>query len=169
MKDNYAPMSDLRGYLPDKKVRNIIEQGKNVRDKLIMKTLRATGGRVSEVVSKPHGITPEDLVPEENVIIMRTLKRKHKRRGLPAPPPERRVVIPSWLMLELVDFAKSTLPNSPIFPITRQRVFQIVREAGANAKVIKVGKKRIHPHHLRQRPDTQQSMGSQQEGCTLLR
>lgn len=104
---------------------------------------------MSEIVNKPYGITPEDLVPEENVIIMRTLKRKRKKKGVPLPPPERRVVVPSWLMHELVEFAKSTLPNSPIFPISRQRVFQIVREAGAKAGIVKVGKKKLHPHHLR--------------------
>jgi site-specific recombinase XerD len=36
-----------------------------------------------------------------------------------------------------------------LFPITRQRAFQIIREAGEQAGIQKVGDKKIHNHHLR--------------------
>ena len=151
MELNYAPMRDLRGYMKPNEVERVISSGGTERNRLIMEVLWVTGARVSEVVDRRWGMRPEDLVPEENTIILRTLKRKRKKSedAPPVLPPERRVVIPAWLMMKLVKFCENTPPKSRIFPISRQRVFQIVRDAGERAGVRVVGRKRIHPHHFR--------------------
>lgn len=145
----FSPMRDLRGYMKPHTAHKVIAAGKTTRDQLLMKILFIGGPRVSEEVDERWGIRPKDLVPDDNVIIFRTLKRRQKKKDSPTPPPERRVVIPSWLMKELADYCANTPADQRIFPITRQRVFQIVRAAGEEAGVLKVGKKRIHPHHFR--------------------
>lgn len=114
---------------------------------MLLKVLWVTGARVSEIVSHEYGLLPSDLVPDESAIILRTLKRSTKKN--PKPPPSRLVVIPKKVMDELIEFSKNTPPNSRIFPISRQWVFMVVRQAGKKAGVTKVGKKGIHPHHFR--------------------
>jgi len=151
LKFNYFPMRDLRGYMKPNEITKVISNGKTMRDCMLMNVLWTTGARISEVVGPNWGIRPTDLVPEENIIIFRTLKcRPKKLGGLPsAPPPERRVIVPAWLMNQLVKFCENTPAEMRIFPISRQRAFQIVRSAGEHAGIRMVGKKRIHPHHFR--------------------
>lgn len=100
------------------------------------------------MVSPEHGTTPRDLVRgPEDIIVMRTLKRI--RKDSRARPPERRVVIPRALMDSLKDFSKNTPPDSRIFPISRQRAFELVRRAARLAGIDRVGNKKMHPHVLR--------------------
>lgn len=146
---DYTPMRDLRGYMKPNQVARVIRGAQTERDRLLMEILWVTGARVSEVVDRQWGIKPSDLVPEENIIIFQTLKRSRGEADAPRPPPERMVIIPAWLMRRLIKYCKNTPAETRIFPITRVRVFQIVRAAGERARVTKVGRKKIHPHHFR--------------------
>lgn len=157
--ESRTPMKDLKGYLEPEQVRAIIDAAPSRRDKLLIETLWITGARISEIVGHKHGIRPQDLTVDgsENFIIMRTLKRTKKKkvkRGrkmvkITLPPPPRRVVVPRRLMNMLSAFCKNTLPDQRIFPISRQRAFEIIRRAGKLAGITRVGDKGLHPHHLR--------------------
>lgn len=157
--ESKTPIQDLKGYLKPEQVHAIIDAAPSRRDKLLIETLWFTGARISEVVGPKHGIRPQDLAVDgsENFIIMRTLKRtrkkKVKRKGktikIIPPPPSRRVAISRRLMSMLSDFCKNTLPDQRIFPISRQRAFEIVKRAGRLAGITRVGNKGLHPHHFR--------------------
>lgn len=149
MRPTGMPIKDLRGYLKPDEVQRIIEASPTPRDRLLIQTLWITGARISEVIDREHGIRPQDLVIDggENIIIMRTLKRSRKKN--PTPPPSRRVPIPKKLMDSLQAFCINTPAQMRIFPISRQRAFEIVRRAGKLAGITQVGEKRLHPHHLR--------------------
>lgn len=146
---DYTPMRDLRGYMKPNQVARVIRSAQTERDRLLMEVLLVTGARVSEVVDQQWGIKPSDLMPEDNIIIFQTLKRSRGEDDAPRPPPERRVIVPAWLMERLLKFSRNTPAETRIFPITRSRVYQIVRAAGERARVINVGRKRLHPHHFR--------------------
>lgn len=138
-----TPMKYLRGYLTSEEVKHIIACGKNDRDKLLMEVLWVTGARVSEIVDLQLGLKPNDIFKEENVIILRTLKRRMH------PPPERRVVIPDSTMAKLAERARDLRAYDRLFAICRSRVFRIVRESGTRAGITVVGDKPLHPHHFR--------------------
>ncbi len=148
-------MRDLRGYMTPEEITRVIGQGKTARDQLLMEVLWVTGARISEVVSKPWGLAKKNILVEENTLVLRTLKRRLKKvdkktgEVVSLAPPERRVVIPKQTVIKLADFTKNLQPDDYVFPITRQHAFEIVREAGTQAGVPKVGEKRIHPHHFR--------------------
>lgn len=146
---DYTPMRDTRGYMKPNQVARVIRGAQTERDRLLMEVLLVTGARVSEVVDRQWGIKPSDLVPEDNVIIFQTLKRSRGEADAPRPPPERRVIVPAWLMERLLKFSRNTPAETRIFPITRVRVYQIVEAAGERAGVTKVGRKKLHPHHFR--------------------
>lgn len=143
----YIPMRDLRGYISPNKIARVIRAGGTERDRLLMEVLWTTGARISEIVNWEWGICPEDLIPKENVVIIRTLKRRKK--DPPVPPPERRVPIPAWLMKKLLAFCANTPAQHRIFSMSRQWAFEIVRRAGKDSGVLKIGRKKIHPHHFR--------------------
>jgi integrase/recombinase XerD len=135
-----APMRDLRGYLTPEEVKRLIDHARNFRDLVILRLLWATGCRVSELLT----ITMEDISWRDEAIAIWTLKRKKQRRF-------QRLVSVDKRTLSIVKkyCQKNGIEKGPLFTITRRRVGQIVREAGRAAGINKVGRKRIHPHHLR--------------------
>jgi integrase/recombinase XerD len=135
----FVPMSDLKGYLEPEQVKRIIECATNLRDKALLQLMWATGARVSEILS----LKVSDLIWDENIVIIPTLKK--------GASPERRVSVNPKTMQLLSEYIQNyrLKKNDTLFPITRQRVFQIVREAGKRAGIDKVGEKPLHPHHLR--------------------
>lgn len=146
-------MKDLQGYISPRRVKQIIDSASSLRDRILVRLLWVTGCRVSElvgdkvkqngvVVKEFKGVQIEDVVWEENVIIMDTLKRKRY------PPPKRRVEVDDITMRMLKKYV-GTRKTGKLFGITRQRVFQIIRKLGQNARVGRVGNKGIHPHHFR--------------------
>jgi integrase/recombinase XerD len=132
-------MSDLKGYLEPEQVKKIIECAGNLRDKALLQLMWATGARVSEILS----LKVSDIIWDENVIIIPTLKRGASR--------ERRVLVNPKTIEVLKEYVdKFGLKRTDrLFSITRQRVFQIVRRAGKRAGIERVGEKKLHPHHFR--------------------
>lgn len=130
-------MKDIRGYLEPREVKKIMDHTKNPRDMLLIRLLWITGCRISELLN----LKVKDVVKKDNILIMDTLKRRR--------PVKRAVLIDDRTMGMLSDFIGKYNIRSRVFNITRQRAWQIVREAGKRAGVTKVGNKKLHPHHFR--------------------
>lgn len=135
-----SPMSDAKGYLNPGDIRTIISKAKNLRDRLLMRILWATGCRLNEMLM----LTVEDISWEESVLYMWTLKRKKKRRF-------QRIVPVDGITLKLIRKYMQVyrIRKGKLFDITDRRVQQIVYEAGALAGFPMVGSKKFHPHHFR--------------------
>ena len=147
------PIKDLRGFMTEEQVKELIAGTMNFRDKVFLRLLWVTGARVSEIVGdkswyKNRVYAPalvSDIDWEEGVIILNLLKRKKY------PPPKHRVPLDKITLQNLHDYIQQEklLPNSAIFKFTRQRALQIIREAGESVGIIRVGSKKLHNHHLR--------------------
>jgi integrase len=147
------PMKDLKGYLPTSKLKLLLKNAKTFRDYILLRLLIVTGARISEIVGdkswyKNRVYEParvEDINFEEGVIYLWLLKRKKY------PPSQHRVTLDKSTLQKLKQyiFQEKLKPKDALFPITRQRVFQIIRQTAKESGIEKVGRKKIHPHHLR--------------------
>lgn len=153
-KDNFGqPMKDLRGYLKETEVQKLIGHARSCRDKLLIRLLWVTGCRISELLGdkswyKHRVYEPakvEDIDFKEGVIYLSLLKRKTY------PPLKHRVSLDEITLQILRDYIQQEKlrDKDALFSITRQRAFQIIREAGEEAGIRKVGAKLLHNHHLR--------------------
>lgn len=124
-----------RYFTPDE-VRRIIDGVENLRDKLLLEVLWQTGGRVSEVLQ----LTPGAIDFNNDCVRLVTLKRRAlMERAIPAKP--------QFLgMLAKFVAANRLQENDRLFPITRFRAHQIVRQACAAAGI---GDERAHAHTFR--------------------
>ena len=151
-------MKDLRGYMTEDEVKKLIDSAIRFRDKVLFRLLWVTGARISEVVGDKswyktdkvqqrifEGLKVKDVLWQERVIILDTLKRKVY------PPPKRRVQIDFTTTKMLGEYViqENLKLEDKVFKITRVRAFQIIRETGEHAGIQKVGNKKIHGHHLR--------------------
>ena len=130
-------MKDLRNYLkPDEIERILDEAGKtgNERDYLLIRILWKTGLRVSELINlEPSWIDDEDKM-------ITVLGKGNKMRRTP---------IDRDTLRNLRRYIKDKdINNNKIFNMTRQRVFQIIKETAKKAEIEKP-EKPIHPHTLR--------------------
>ncbi len=135
-----SPMSDAKGYLNPEDIRVVISKAKNLRDRLLMRILWATGCRLNEMLM----LCVEDVSWSENLLYMWTLKRKKKRRY-------QRLVPVDEITLDLIrEYMRVyRVRKGRLFKITDRRVQQIVYEAGVLAGFPRVGSKKFHPHHFR--------------------
>lgn len=150
--EDFKVMNDLKGFLTPEEVRTVIigaDFGDRLRNKMLIKTLAYTGRRVSEVVGLKQGkeviggLRPCDIDVDHNQILWCIIKKKGgEKRWIPAPPE---------LIDNLVKYINISIikREDRIFPITRQRVFQIIRMAGFKCGINIVGSHKIHPHHFR--------------------
>ena len=154
-----SPMNDPRGYLTASQVWHIIDTARTARNKLLIMTLFMTGRRVSEIVGYKKqvfedgkwrvltdimgGLMPKDILPDRNAIVFTILKK--------GKPIERVIGVHSSLKATLNEYIRDNkIPDDRlVFPLTRQRVFQIVRDLGEKSGIPKVGNKGLHPHHFR--------------------
>ena len=154
-----TPMNDSRGYLTIPQVWKIIDAADSPRDRLLIMTLAMTGRRVSEVIGLRKqvkqdggwkysedvigGLKPEDILPDRNAIVFNILKKKN--------PVEKVIGVPSRLKESLLKYIKARRlqEDELVFPITRQRVHQIVKRMGRRSGIEMVGKKPLHVHHFR--------------------
>lgn len=135
-----SPMTDAKGYLKPEEVRKVISHARNMRDRLLMRILWATGCRLNEMLM----LTVDDIFWDDRTLYMWTLKRKKKRRYQRLVPVDE---ITLNLIREYMQVYR--IKEGRLFSITDRRVEQIVYEAGVNAGIPLVGSKMIHPHHFR--------------------
>ena len=131
-------MADKRGYLTREEVKAILSCTTSLRDLLILQILYRCGRRVSEVLS----LTYDKIIWKDKAIIFRILKKKNKEERIIPVDDETLKLLKQYTEEEGIRYGL-------IFHITRQQVFNIIREAGKYAGIEYVGSKRIHPHHLR--------------------
>ena len=115
----------LPKYLKDEEVKNLLDRCEGRRDRIIIEIILLTGLRVSEVL----GITPEDIDFRNRTI------RTHGKGSR-----DRTVYPPRELLFDLRDYIadKSIERQNRIFALTRQRVFEIIKDLSGRS-----------PHKLR--------------------
>ncbi len=105
------------------------------RDRLILRVLWETGVRVSELTS----LTSESVDFTGEALRVVTLKRRGHTRAIPVRPG-----LLGDLARHIAVFGIAS--GVPLFPVTRQRVHQIVQRAASRAGL---PPDRAHPHTLR--------------------
>lgn len=122
-------------YLLSEDVNKAIEGTEKQRDRLILNMLWHTGLRVSELIS----IRLFDISFDAHTLTTKTLKRKNHIRVIPINPELETKI----LLYAAEDGIKK---DDPIFPITRRRVYDIVKksliQSGIDPAI-------SHPHTLR--------------------
>lgn len=154
-------MADLQGYLTLQQIDRLLNSIENPRDKVLIRLMSRTGRRVTEVVGRKAyihrnatqnieveypevpGIRPMDINWDEGLIAFPIIKKKNPMRKL--KPVDEKTLI----MLHDYITSKGVKDDERIFPITRYRVFQIMRKYCKAAAINFVGVKLPHPHHLR--------------------
>ena len=115
----------LPKYLKDEEVKNLLDRCEGRRDRIIIDLILLTGVRVSEVLE----ITPDDIDFRNRTIRIHG-KGSHDRTVYP----------PRTLLYDLRDYIadKSIEQQNRIFGLTRQRVFEIIKDLSGRS-----------PHKLR--------------------
>jgi len=115
----------LPKYLKDEEVKSLLDRCEGRRDRIIIELILLTGLRVSEVL----GITPDDIDFRNRTI------RIHGKGSR-----DRTVYPPRELLYDLRDYIadKSIERQNRIFGLTRQRVFEIIKNLSGRS-----------PHKLR--------------------
>lgn len=126
---------ELPKYLTRDEVVRLIEAAQRPRDRLLLRVLWETGVRVSELIS----LTPQSIDFTGETLQVVTLKRRGHVRAIPVRP---------GLLGELArQIAGAGIrEGARLFPVTRQRVHQIVRRAALRAGT---PTDRAHAHVLR--------------------
>jgi len=138
-------MKDLKGYLTEDQVNRIISKTSNLRDKLILQIMYRCGRRVSEVLM----MTKDDILWDENKIIFNILKRKRPLKEMKPVDNETMDLLKEYVESPSIKNLKKNMVDDRLFPISRQYVFKLIRKLGKQSGIEYVGKKRLHPHHLR--------------------
>ena len=133
-------MSDVRGYLRPEEIKTLIDSTRNLRDRMILWLLWATGCRLMELLM----LTVEDISLSDRVLYLWTLKRREQRRY-------QRIVLVDDATIDLITKYMKTysITTGALIRISKRRVRQIVYETGVAAGIPRVGAKKIHPHHFR--------------------
>ena len=154
MRVDARAMKDLRGFMTIGQIRQMIDSCDNLRDKVLIQMLFATGMRVSELVKPTKGsnqvlgLRVDNVLWGENALIIRHAKRKEN-------PPRRINVDPGTLQLLREYLEKRPGKSDYVIPIGRQMAYNIVRESAERVGIMEVGdplvSKRRHPspHKLR--------------------
>lgn len=127
--------AELLKYLTKDEVGRLLAACGRTRDRLILRVMWETGVRVSELLA----LSPASIDFAAEALHVVTLKRRAHVRTVPIRP------------ALLGDLARhiaggGVAADARLFPITRQRVFQIMRRAAGAAEL---PLDRAHPHTLR--------------------
>ncbi len=123
-------------YLSPQDILLIISKTKNPRDHLLLSFLWETGCRVSETLA----VTPADVHPDQNVVVIHHLKsQRRNQNGVPLPvaPVEnfRSVLITPDMTDAMAKFIKAVRcpKNATVFKIGRRQADEVVKQAAAAA------------------------------------
>ena len=125
-------------------VRQLIAACLSERDQLLVHLAWETGGRISELL----GVTRRDLDLKNRQVRLRTLKKPKDRRRRPVEQ-FRWIPIHDGLAADFGDYLTRAPAGDRLFPISRVRAFEIVREAAERAGLEVAGGRHISPHILR--------------------
>ena len=124
-------MENLRNYLKPNEVENLLDNAEKFRDYLLIRLLWKTGIRVSELIN----IEIDWIDFEEKML---TIFGKGSKW--------RRTPIDRESLMHLKRYIKDNeIGKERIFNITRNRVFQIIRDISKKSGI----ERNIHPHTLR--------------------
>lgn len=123
----------LPSVLTREEVEKMFSSLERVRDILILKTLYFTGLRVNELIQ----LRKEDINFKEKVIRIRAETTKTRQEAMQP--------IPKKLIDALENWCKNFKEEEILFPITKQRVWQLVKRAAKKAGI----NKNVHPHTFR--------------------
>jgi integrase/recombinase XerD len=138
-------MKDLKGYLTEEQVNKLINAATNLRDRLILQIMYRCGRRVSEVLM----MIKDDILWDENKIIFNILKRKRPVKEMKPVDQETMELLKAYVDNPIITNLKKKMVDERLFPVSRQYVFKLIRKLGKQSGIEHVGKKRLHPHHLR--------------------
>ncbi len=124
--------ADLPKYLTKEEVGRLLAACSRARDRLILRVMWETGLRVSELLA----LTPASIDFAAEALQVATLKRRDHVRAIPIRP-----ALLGDLARHLA--GRGIAADMRLFPITRQRVHQIVRRAARTAGLS------AHPHTMR--------------------
>jgi len=134
-------MKDPKGFITIDAVKRMFKLAKerSIRDYTLLNTLYRSGRRVSEVLE----LKASDINVENTTVLWTILKRrKPTKRWLEVTPELLKILENYTDILDVVGEDK-------LFPISRQRVFQLVRWYGEKTDSLYIGESKIHPHHFR--------------------
>ena len=139
-------MSDPKGYLSEDQVNKLLDATENLRDRLLLQIMYRCGRRVSEVLL----LKKEDILWDDRMIIFTILKRKRPIKEL-KPIDEGTMRLLDLYVNDNIEMRglRKKMSGDILFPVTRQYVFKLIRKLGDKAGITRVGKTKIHPHHLR--------------------
>lgn len=135
-------MKDPKGFLTIDQIRRLLDMAlkTNVRDYMLLLTMFKTGRRVSEALLLKRG----DIDFENKRIVFTVLKRRIPiKRWFEV---DREVIVALKKYCEVYRIIEA---DDILFPITRQRVFQLFRKYCKAVNIEWIGEKKPHPHHLR--------------------
>jgi integrase/recombinase XerD len=139
-------MLDPKGYLTEEQVNTIINAATNLRDRLLLQMIYRCGRRVSEVLM----VKEEDILWDDRRIIFNILKRKKPVKELKPVDDETFELLREYVKVkDSIKGLKKRPENGVLFPVSRQYVFKLIRKLGKKVGIERVGRKGLHPHHLR--------------------
>jgi len=127
---------DIPSYLTFDEVNLMLESCKNRRDHLLLNILWQTGCRIGEALSLRR--TDIDLYGSCIRVITEKKGKKNK-------PPHRIISTGSNLLSELLAYILDYHIEDKLFPFTRQRAWQIIKQTAKQAGITK----RVFPHVFR--------------------
>ncbi len=153
-------MKDLQGYFKSGERRALYNSCETVRDKVLIRLLWKTGRRVGELLQlKVSDINFQDkhilwhIEKKTKTKTVNGIKIKDENNKLIKEKYDKTTIKPlDNFTLDLLKYyieSEGLQQFDFILPISRQRVFQIVRRTGEKAGIYYVGNKKLHPHHFR--------------------
>jgi len=152
----YEIMRDLSGYFKPGERKAIYNTCESTRDRTLIRLLWKSGRRVSEVLL----VKIKDIDFDRSSILWHIKKKSEKKDGIRIKKDLRKWkpvddftlrLIKHYIIKEGINVEGYLFP-SPFKknrPITRQRVFQIIRRLCKKCGIDFVGEKKPHPHHFR--------------------
>lgn len=137
-----TPMTDPKSYLSREQLESILKATKNYTFRLLFYFLIFTGRRVSEVV---RCLTPADIDYENNLVNFTILKQKEPTKSL--------LPVKAHVLEKVRKYIHSAGigENDYVFPMSRQRVDQVLKKSAEIAGISTVGSKghQMHAHVFR--------------------